>query len=690
MIKSSAHTRRSPLLIAWLSVIVISASLAARGEDILKQKGNWNYTMEAWVFEQPPEKRIGQGRWDAETGGWFFNFGPTGIRVAFDVNAPRVARVMYVYPDSPAHKKIVKGDQIIGVNGKIFSTNEPFPPSRGGARNFALAGPRLEVAKAIEESEGDPKRKGILSFIVRREGKNVPVALKLRQLGYFSDTFPYNCKKSRLLAEEAGDWLIEHRRQGKYLKWGPPRMGEWIDAPAHLALLSFGDRYKKLLQPSGKAYDSDWVPMWSWISGIACITYAETQQACNDRKFLPRLGRMAVGCAKKGGPSGQYSHKTYYDAAAFRLAFAAGLNGLGMALAQKCGAEIDEDAYLRTRYLLTCKTGTRGELGYGAANKTPLGAVDAHAAVGKINPAATVWDPNHKYSGGGRLMGGSATITLIHFVDPRDRFSEAFVKRGVRYAMCSRWASQHAHGSGSLTFIYSTIAASIAPLVGEQKMYREYMDDMKWWLNITRCHDGGWYFEPKIDSQANKYERLHTTTAAILMLNAPLRQLYVNGKGHKGDADSQRRKPLAMKTKKTPVAKKTSRPPQRSAEIDTLRESYTASLRKALIDAVKQGRKPTYYSSRYRMKMAIKSVAAGGELHIVGLRSPVSFKIALSKLDRAERASLALGLVKRGVTEDHARAAFFLFDDGKRVNDAKLELNRAKEAGAKVREAFGQ
>jgi hypothetical protein len=99
-----------------------------------------------------------------------------------------------------------------------------------------------------------------------------------------------------------------------------------------------------------------------------------------------------------------------------------------------------------------------------------------------------------------------------------------------------------------LTLVHNTLAASIAPPVGEERMYRICMDDMKWWLNIARCHNGRWYFEPKIDTESNKNDRIHTTTAAILMLNAPLRQLHANGKGHEDRMSTRARTPRSQGT----------------------------------------------------------------------------------------------------------------------------------------------
>ena len=676
LIEPGAPCRRalSVLAIVILSFLVSPLSAA--------DKRNWSYTrMPEWQVNQPPEKRIGQARWDVPAGAWYFNFGPTGIRVAFDTDAPRVAKVMFVFPDSPADKKVVEGDEIIGVNGKRFSSDEPFPPGRGGASSFAIAGPRLEVAKAIEESEGDPMRKGILSFTIRRDGKTSEVNLQLERLGYFSPTFPYDCKKSRKLAEAAGDWLIKHRR-GESLKWGPPRMGDWIDMPAQVALVSFGDKYKRHIEPHGSGG-----VMWSWIGGIRLIAAAEKQQLHNDRALIAKLGEMSNDYSKKAGPSGQYSHKTYGDHVAFRLAFAAGLNGLGQALALKCGARINEESYLRTRYLLTCTAGDKGQIGYGAASKVPLTAEDARKSVGRINPGIV----RTTEEASGRLVGGSACTTLMHFVDPRDDFSEAFVKRGVRYAMSARWTARQSHGCGSLTFVFNTLAASIAPVVGEEEMFRVYMDDMKHWLNLARCHDGGWYFDPKIDTEANPYDRIHTTAAAILMLNAPLRELYVNGKGHKdpGVRAAQAEKVAKVEAKPPPP----STPPLRDARTLSLARQATLdrALLRALVELSDKGllKSMPFPATFSGARVTLSRAENDGTLSFVGANGKTA-AVSYEDLGGRDRAMMAVLVAasKPDSTDAQAMAGVYLETAGRVVAADKYFEAAGKASSEKLQKLF--
>jgi hypothetical protein len=625
-------------------------------------KGNWNYSLPDWVISTADNANP-QFKWDAKTGGWYFNFGPTGIRVMFDLDSPRVAKVMYVFEDSPAAGKIFKGDEILGVNGVRFTTDEPFPPQRGGGGTFALSGPRLEVAKAIEESEGNPSLNGKLTFTVKSKGKTSEVELKLKPLGYFSKTFPYNCPKSRKLAEMAGDWLVKEGNGSA--KWGP-RMGQHIDSAGRLALLSFGSKYRHMMKPDDRAYNSDWAPLWSWILGIHGIEIAEVQQSFNDKQLIPRLERLVQASAKKQGPAGQYSHKDYVPNG-FKLAFPTGMNGLTMALAKKAGAQIDEEAYLRTRYLLTWSVDDNGGLGYGAHNEVPITEREARQKVGRINPKSTKWSDSARDNGGGRLMGGSATTTLIHFIDPMDSYSEDFVKRGVRFAMCSRWSSRHAHSCGSLTFFFCTIAASLGPVVGEEDMYREYMDDMKYWLNIARCHDGSYYFEPKIDTEMIPSERVITTSAAILMLNAPLRELYINGKGH---SDSAPRGSIASRSSRstTPVESAVTEPekpepaPVPLREARSLSESNRQLLDRSLLAALKGlSDAQKYDDTSIPISLSprrVRVLMVEEDMDIV-LFDPVSTKsanIRMENLKPIDKATLSILVSKLQPESDNAKA----------------------------------
>ena len=63
---------------------------------------------------------------DAEAGGWFINLGITGARARILLDRPQEFEISYVFPNTPAHKKLQPGDRILGVNGTAFTEPHKF------------------------------------------------------------------------------------------------------------------------------------------------------------------------------------------------------------------------------------------------------------------------------------------------------------------------------------------------------------------------------------------------------------------------------------------------------------------------------------------------------------------------------------------------------------------------------------
>ena len=74
---------------------------------------------------------------------------------------------------------------ILGVNGKPFDDDA-----------------RKAFGRAITEAEKS-ENKGVLKLIRFRDGKTENVQLKLRVMGSYSATAPYDCPKSKLILAEA-------------------------------------------------------------------------------------------------------------------------------------------------------------------------------------------------------------------------------------------------------------------------------------------------------------------------------------------------------------------------------------------------------------------------------------------------------------------------------------------------------
>ena len=85
------------------------------------------------------------------------------------------------------------GDVLVRVNGKKF-------------RLSAIQ----EIGIALEESEGS--KEGEFTLDVLRGGSPMKLEFNVGNLGHYSKTFPYNCKKSENQYEDICSWLAKEQR----------------------------------------------------------------------------------------------------------------------------------------------------------------------------------------------------------------------------------------------------------------------------------------------------------------------------------------------------------------------------------------------------------------------------------------------------------------------------------------------
>ena len=153
-----------------------------------------------------------RGRWeeptksgpDQEVPGYLINLGPTGARAILESKS---FIVKYLFEDSPAAGLLKLDDVITGVNGKPFSVPHSFGHHLTRMKKFpevGYEGPLMDFGNAIEDSEGAD---GKLTLMVTRDEKSIEVVIPLEAIGKFSDTYPYQCEKSQLLAKRAAEYL---------------------------------------------------------------------------------------------------------------------------------------------------------------------------------------------------------------------------------------------------------------------------------------------------------------------------------------------------------------------------------------------------------------------------------------------------------------------------------------------------
>jgi hypothetical protein len=194
--------------------------------------------------------------------------------------------VTHVGAKSPADGVIKINDVILGVDGKPFADDA-----------------RKSIALAIQDAEKETNQ-GKLNLLVWRQGKTEKVQLKLRVMGSYSATAPFNCPKSKLIFDEAC----------KVLENEPLRDDMW-GAVNGLALMATGNpeylpRVKALAHKIGpktlKLELKDGMFMWDW--GYRNVFLCEYYLLTGDKDVLPAINEYAISLAKGQSMYGTFGH----------------------------------------------------------------------------------------------------------------------------------------------------------------------------------------------------------------------------------------------------------------------------------------------------------------------------------------------------------------------------------------------
>lgn len=234
---------------------------------------------------KPPVPDLTQGGQPDKTHDW--TLGATGARGwiwgwnGHSTDARQVL-VTEVAAGSPADGILAKGDVLLGLDGKPFT---------GDAR--------IALARAITAAE-TAERTGVLRLIRWRDGRRENVQLKLRVMGSYSDTAPYDCRKSRRIVE-LGCRAIAAR--------GLERVSI-PNALNALALLASGQKEHAGLvaeyahkvaahQPGGHV---------TWGYAYQTTFLAEYALATRDKAVLPGLRRLSLDIALGQSGVGTWGH----------------------------------------------------------------------------------------------------------------------------------------------------------------------------------------------------------------------------------------------------------------------------------------------------------------------------------------------------------------------------------------------
>jgi hypothetical protein len=238
--------------------------------------------------------------------------------------------VTHVGKNSPADGVIKVDDVILGTGGKMFTDDA-----------------RIGIALAIQEAE-KKSNQGNLSLAVWRSGKVENLSIKLRVMGTYSETAPYECAKSKLIFDNACVVLEKE----------PLKIG-WTGAVTGLALLATGEaKYLPKLREFAHKMGpkdlqlvlKDGMVVWDW--GYRNLFLCEYYLLTGDREVLPAIAQYTTVLAKGQSMYGTFGHglsrlttdgQLHGSIPPYGPVNAAGLIGnMAIVMGKKCGVKDPE------------------------------------------------------------------------------------------------------------------------------------------------------------------------------------------------------------------------------------------------------------------------------------------------------------------------------------------------------------
>ena len=440
---------------------------------------------------------------DAEAGGWFINLGLTGARAKIPDDEPKILEVMFVFKDAPAFGKLEVGDQIVGVNGTLFTTAHKFGY---GVDKFGYEGPMMDFGNALEASQGKTLN-GKLTLAVLRKGEKARIELKIpTTYGQFSKTFPYDCAKTDRILRQLYAYLLKKQKPDG--TWhGRPH----INAFAALALLASGQpehlpAVKKAVEAMAKQTDAtiNYGGLPAWKYGLYGTVLAEYYLFTGEKWVLGELDEINQWHAKGIHPNGGWGHGPWNQS---------GKNGYGAinvitmqgkmawSLMQRCGLEVDPKLYRATHDFVVKGTNQIGYVWYKDGNAQNPN----YADMGRTGAAALA----HHLS----LTGGSSY--------------RAYAKRAAQCIGDHPQTYPDTHGSPLLGMVWTALGAAVDP-----PSLRKLLDHNRWHFALSHCLDGTFYYQPNRDNNPQDYAadpRLCSSAATALILSLKHRRLQMTG-----------------------------------------------------------------------------------------------------------------------------------------------------------------
>ncbi len=402
----------------------------------------------------------------------------------------RQLKVLEIDQGSPADGVLEVDDVILGADG----TGAAKVPLFQGSKIW----PMIPIADAITEAEA--RNPAILNLLVWRKGVTKTVPIKLEYLGRYSETAPYDCPKSKNILRKGIKALYEEN------KFDESGLGV-------LCLLAADDP----TNPDNAKYQArakEWAHQLEvggspWYSGPKLMALSEYYMKTKDETIFPKLVAQAEYHAKGVSWFGTVGHKWSDKApdgsdngrlSGYGPITASGALGyLGLSLAREAGVKsaIVEKSHEAQRIFFG-HYALRSGMGYGEHPYGITGVTD---------------DYNAKQANSGLAVG-------------MDEGGEEKAKYFTRVAsLASMDRRQYAHGGSFFGQVFHPLGA----VQGGAKAAHMQFEEIRWHLDLKRR----WNHTRIYDGSGNKYDSFHHGATALIFYAAPLKQIYLTGRGQR-------------------------------------------------------------------------------------------------------------------------------------------------------------
>ncbi len=430
-----------------------------------------------------PDFTKGQAIPPGATHDW--NLGPTGARGwmysnEMETSEARQILITSIDKGSPASTVLEKNDVILGVTGTPFSFD-----------------PRTEFGRAVTVAESS---RGLLNLIRWRAGHVEDVTIQLSVLGSYSETAPFECRKSANIFANGCDYIAKQMQK-------KPDRGNPIERCLNaLALLASGNKtYWPLIR-----YQAAWAShfsdperrtLHSWYYGPINMLLAEYTAVTGDTQFMPDINRITMEIVNGQSPIGSWGHR--FTQANGRLAGYGMMNAPGLpltvslVLARNAGVhhpKLDAAISKSTR-LLRFYVG-KGSIPYG----------DHHP-----------WMETHDDNGKNGI--GAVLFNLLDDREAVDYFS--------RMSIASYGAERDSGHTGNF---FNMLWAMPGIALSGPHATGAWLNEFSWYYDLARCWDGSFKHQGPPKEKPDSYNKWDCTGAYLLAFAQPHRATHLTGK----------------------------------------------------------------------------------------------------------------------------------------------------------------